>query len=284
MSDDQSKNIENWYSEKYEMAISLARKVEVLLTDVFLNEKIHYHAIFSRIKKLDSCVEKYSRKGYSSPNEITDLVGIRIISYVKLETEEILKRVKELFDVKETIDKSKELKKNEMGYQSIHVVCGFDSERLKLPEYQRFKSERFEIQIRTILQHAWAEIEHDRRFKFSGILPPEIDRGFTMLSGTLELADNEFDRIAKLTRVSTSKGSDLLKVIEIPRGTTRLKLQEIGSFLKRNPGKHNILVKIPSRAGGTSQMILPYKVDFTQAVQDKVQEIINSTVDDEIPF
>lgn len=52
------------------------------------------------------------------------------------------------------------------------------------------------MQIRTILKHAWAEIEHDRNYKYSGVLPDEIKRRFAILAGVLELADKEFDNIS----------------------------------------------------------------------------------------
>jgi len=71
------------------------------------------------------------------------------------------------------------------------------SDRLKLPEYKIFEEKLFEIQIRTILQHAWAEIEHDRNYKFSGKLPDGITRRFKLLAGSLEMSDREFNNIAK---------------------------------------------------------------------------------------
>ena len=55
---------------------------------------------------------------------------------------------------------------------------------------------RFEIQIRTLLQHAWAKISHDNNYKFSGVLPPGINRKFYMIAGALELIDSQFQGIA----------------------------------------------------------------------------------------
>jgi putative GTP pyrophosphokinase len=55
----------------------------------------------------------------------------------------------------------------------------------------------FEIQIRTILQHAWAEFEHDRNYKFKGILPDEIKRRLFIVAGNLELLDGTFESISK---------------------------------------------------------------------------------------
>lgn len=54
----------------------------------------------------------------------------------------------------------------------------------------------FEIQIRTILQHAWAEFEHDRNYKFKGVLPDNIKRRFSIVAGSLELVDWTFELIA----------------------------------------------------------------------------------------
>ena len=74
----------------------------------------------------------------------------------------------------------------------------------------RYHLAEFEIQIRTILQHAWAEIEHDRNYKFSGELPEDIQRRFKLVAGSLELADKEFDRLATdidLLNVLVEKGT-----------------------------------------------------------------------------
>ena len=58
------------------------------------------------------------------------------------------------------------------------------------------------MQIRTVLQHAWAEFEHDIRYK--GTVPPEhardFDRRFTLAAGLLELADQEFTTIRERLR------------------------------------------------------------------------------------
>lgn len=64
-------------------------------------------------------------------------------------------------------------------------------------EYKNLKNLFFEVQVRTILQHDWAEIEHDKNYKFSGKLPDEIARRFMLLAGSLEIADREFNNISK---------------------------------------------------------------------------------------
>lgn len=54
----------------------------------------------------------------------------------------------------------------------------------------------FEVQLRTVLQHAWAEFEHDIRYKASDVSDPRIDRAFALAAGLIELADQQFDQVA----------------------------------------------------------------------------------------
>ena len=89
------------------------------------------------------------------------------------------------------------MKDDQVGYRSVHYVACIKSNRTRLPEYQECKGIKFEIQIRTLLQHAWAEIEHDRNYKFSGELPSEIKRRFYLVAGSLELLDREFEQLSQ---------------------------------------------------------------------------------------
>ena len=71
----------------------------------------------------------------------------------------------------------------------------FRPEMLKLPEYCLFDKMKCEIQVRTILQHAWAEIEHDVVYKSLGEIPFRVRRRFACLAGLLEIADREFESL-----------------------------------------------------------------------------------------
>ena len=86
---------------------------------------------------------------------------------------------------------------NKFGYRSVHYVASFNDTRAKITEFKVFSGMEFEIQIRTILQHAWAEIEHDRGYKFQDVLPEysDIKNRFSVISGILKMADTEFDSI-----------------------------------------------------------------------------------------
>jgi putative GTP pyrophosphokinase len=94
-------------------------------------------------------------------------------------------------------DKTEELGVNKVGYRSLDCIATLGKGRLKLPENRLFSNTCFEIQIRTILQHAWAEFEHDRNYKFKGLLPKNLRRRLSLVAGNLESIDREFDNLSK---------------------------------------------------------------------------------------
>ncbi|MDO3680172.1 GTP pyrophosphokinase [Paenibacillus ehimensis] len=194
--------IMNWYVKQRPIYRNLAHKVESIIREVLDSAKVSYYTISSRAKEIESFISKASKDKYTDPvKEIKDLAGIRIITFVKSEVYECSDIIKPLFDIdsEHSMDKSKELGDDKVGYRSVHYVAKLTEERLKLPEYRIFQDMQFEIQIRTILEHAWADISHDRNYKFNGVLPPEndIQRRFSLAAATLELVDREFDSIAR---------------------------------------------------------------------------------------
>lgn len=209
-------DIINWYIENRPTYKKLALKVESLLVEVFEVEKISYHIITSRAKDIDSVKKKASKNKYDKPHEeIQDFAGIRIITYVEDEVEKVCNIIEKTFNIdkENSENKSDDLGIDKVGYKSVHYIASLDESRLELLEYKQYIKKCFEIQVRTILQHAWAEIEHDRNYKFTGKLPTNIGRRFKILAGVLEMADREFntianeiDLISKDTIKNTKKG------------------------------------------------------------------------------
>src|SRR5205085_10639701 len=102
------------------------------------------------------------------------------------------------FQIHERTDKSDILREEErFGYQSVHYVVSLKENRITLPEYRKYRDLVAEIQVRTILQHAWAEIEHDIQYKSVETIPAQIRRRFMSLAGMLEIADRKFQAIQK---------------------------------------------------------------------------------------
>lgn len=160
---------------------------------------IEYLSLQSRVKELDSAFEKAKSKKYDDPfNEITDFVALRVIVFLDRDVDAAATLLRRLFEIDSdnSIDKRQPEKVDSVGYRSLHLVCGLGASREHLEEYKAFSGVRFEIQIRTALQHAWAEIEHKRRYKGNAALPNDLQHRLMALSGTLELVDREFSAIA----------------------------------------------------------------------------------------
>ncbi len=176
-----------------------AHKIASTVSEILLARRLNFQTVTSRAKTVDSVRQKILHKAYDDPlAQMTDLAGVRVIGYVESDLQRIRQAIEASFevDVGRSLDKSSTLGTNQVGYRSIHLIVSLSAPRATLPEYERFRGLRCEIQIRTVLQHAWAEIEHDRNYKFRGSLPAEIQRRFNLLAGQLEAADREFDSIA----------------------------------------------------------------------------------------
>jgi hypothetical protein len=79
-----------------------------------------------------------------------------------------------------------------------------------LDDWKAFKGIRFEVQVTTVLGHAWAEFKHDRGYKYRGQLPPELERRLNLAAGLLEVADRELDWLAgEISRYATSVANEI---------------------------------------------------------------------------
>ena len=191
--------VTNWYEQNQSLYASLAKKVAEILKENIEEEKIQYQSINHREKSLESFAVKAKEEKYTNPvDQIKDMAGVRVITYLETDVSKIAEIVERLFDIDSanSLDQSRLLGSDRLGYRSVHYVAKFDKNRCKLPENKRYERLPFEIQIRSLLQHAWAEIEHDRNYKFSGKLPTELERRFYLVAGALEMADREFVAIA----------------------------------------------------------------------------------------
>jgi putative GTP pyrophosphokinase len=189
-----------WYAGHQSLYDEFAKKLAALIEDLLKEEGIAYHSVTGRAKTVASYRAKASLDKYDDPlSQIKDMAGIRIIAYVDSEAKAAAKYIQQHFTVipEHSDDASGRLGVDRVGYRSLHFVCTLGPDRRELPEFRRFRDIEFELQVRTILQHAWAEIEHDRNYKFAGVLPDELKRRFMVLAGALELADREFNSISE---------------------------------------------------------------------------------------
>jgi ppGpp synthetase/RelA/SpoT-type nucleotidyltranferase len=170
-----------------------------LIAELLRLERITVHSVNARVKERHKLQEKLTREGkaYTCIADVTDIVGARVITHFEDEVDKIGSLIEREFIVHpdRSVDKRKLLDPDRFGYLSLHYICSLSDDRLKLAENRRFRGLVCEIQIRSILQHAWAEIEHDLGYKSGYGVPAPIRRRFSRLAGLLEVADQEFAAI-----------------------------------------------------------------------------------------
>lgn len=192
-----SKILEEYDSSK-NILDTLDRTVLALVRTLLNQRGVRVHQVQNRIKDRSSLEKKISRKGnkYKDLNEITDIVGIRIITYFDDEVDQIASMIEEEFDIdkKNSIDK-RQVDNDKFGYRSLHYVASLKKDRIRLPEYASCGERKVEFQIRTILQHSWAEIEHDLGYKGEFEIPSTAKRTFYRVAALLEQADIEFVKL-----------------------------------------------------------------------------------------
>ena len=170
-----------WFEES-------SRKVYQLLKETMDKAGLLTAALEYRVKAEDSLAGKLELKGgkYHSLKDITDIIGLRVITFYIDDVDKVASAVERVFEVdwENSVDKRKALEIDSFGYLSLHYVC-----RIPDSEY------KMEIQMRTVLQHAWANMNHDTGYKSGVEVPPRYLRNLSRLAGMLELVDDEFSRI-----------------------------------------------------------------------------------------
>nr|WP_315449218.1 hypothetical protein [uncultured Pseudomonas sp.] len=195
-----NQDLSSWLADTLPKYQALTSLVSSIMASLMQGDKIEYLAISSRVKDHESALEKVRRKGYTSPrDQLTDLGGIRIIVFFESDLVRVSKLIERSFaiDEKNSSDKERQMSVDQTGYRSVHFVCDMGEPRFVLPEYKNLKGLKFEFQVRTVLQHAWAELAHDRNYKFAGKLPEDAERKLYLYAGMLELADKGLDELSR---------------------------------------------------------------------------------------
>lgn len=177
-----------------QFSLECEQLIEKLLEAADFSSKCH--SVTHRSKDQESLEKKLAQedKHYEHLSEVTDLAGVRIITYFADDVDVVATVIEEEFDVdwENSIDKRAMLDPDRFGYLSLHYVCQHKANRAQLPENAKYGGLKLEIQIRSVLQHAWAEIEHDLGYKNPEAIPALVKRRTFSLAGLLEVGDNEF--------------------------------------------------------------------------------------------
>lgn len=192
------------YRERRPSLVICTEKLRDLVSDLLSQKGIGAFQLEARTKSVESFIEKLERKSgqYADPlSEMTDLVGLRVVTYYQEDVSEVCKLIESEFtcDKDNSIDKTGALAANEFGYNGVHYIASLTATRKQLPEWTQCAAIWCELQVRTALQHAWAAIEHKLNYKAGFTTTPELKRGLYRLSALLELADEEFARLRTIS-------------------------------------------------------------------------------------
>lgn len=180
-------------SNKYEkLGLNISQALELLLKE----NDISYLSINYRVKESTSFIGKIERKNYQNPlDEIEDICGVRVICYYQSDVEKIKEIIKAEFDIIENKNKVETLEFNQFGYRSMHFILKIKQQWLNTPNYRGLENLKTELQIRTVLMHAWAEIEHKLAYKSESQIPKNFRRKLSRISAKLEESDEQFEEI-----------------------------------------------------------------------------------------
>ncbi len=177
---------------QYRDCLPIFKKMAEVIPDrlktFFAEAGIIVAALEHRVKSEASLAGKLKIKGgkYRDIFDITDIVGLRVITFYVDDIGKVASVLERLFDIdwENSIDKRKAHEIDSFGYLSLHYICS-------MPDFPY----RFEIQMRTVLQHAWANMNHDTGYKSGVEVPREYLRNLSRLAGMLELVDEQFSSI-----------------------------------------------------------------------------------------
>lgn len=227
------------YREKLPVFRKLKEVVLKQLRDRLSGNNIGLSGVEGRVKTEKSLTGKLELKGhkYRTLDDITDIVGVRVITYFSDEVDIISALADQMFEVdwENSVDKRKMLEIDRFGYMSLHYICRIPKALYHDPELPELNQIRFELQMRSALQHMWANLYHDMGYKSDVEIPLEYQRNMSRLAGMLELADEQFSHIRKEINAYRRNVQSLVasgNFDEVP-----LNGDTFRSFLKLNPFK-----------------------------------------------
>jgi predicted RNase H-like nuclease len=213
------------YAARQPLVHETTERYVALVTTLLDDAGINYLSVTGRAKSVASFAAKADRlldgrPVYADPlTEITDQVGVRVITYIHSDVSAVADLMSDQLTVLDDRDMGQETaREGRFGYASRHLLVS----------HPTLGEQPAQIQVRTVLQHAWAEFEHAIRYK--GTIPeehvPDLDRRFTLAAGLLELADREFSLIRDRLQATVPEQHPEADVSD-----PRISAQDLANFL-----------------------------------------------------
>jgi ppGpp synthetase/RelA/SpoT-type nucleotidyltranferase len=171
---------------------TFAQAMQSLVMRLCAAEGIEAYTVTARAKEVASLTDKIRRRRYTDIAQVIDKCGIRIVVRYRSEVDAVCELLGRELEVLETV-RHGAMSPEAFGYASSHVVLCLDERRRPLAEWREFADLVAEVQVRTILQHAWASISHSLDYKSGDEVPQEVRRRLYRVAALLEASDETFE-------------------------------------------------------------------------------------------
>jgi ppGpp synthetase/RelA/SpoT-type nucleotidyltranferase len=259
----------DWVAEQVARFARLRPRYERLaavLREVLAHASARYAPLAivqTRAKAIGSFAEKVQRKaakyqaGFDAISQITDLCGGRMITTSRSEVEHVCRFIEANFEVdrENSVDTSQRLRPTEFGYRSVHYIISlrrgvFPSREIpvEIPEelYPGPAAPmKAEIQVRTMLEHAWSDLSHDLSYKSAFEIPMVWQREIARIAALLEDVDGAFERVREGLRCYAASYGGYLSPAELAR-----EIWSLRTVLEYDPGN----VEVAHRLGNLAMV------------------------------
>jgi ppGpp synthetase/RelA/SpoT-type nucleotidyltranferase len=192
---DECKDLLAWYQTEFAQFDAAAKAAGVALAERLRDASIEVHLVHARAKSIESLAMKLRKKNYADPRgHTTDLIGIRVITLFQSDVDTVVELLPHYLERNDehSSDKRDDLGASQFGYRSVHFVGPLSTlQGVILPD--AVLGFQAEIQVRSVLEHAWAEMEHELVYKRRTNYSDDTQRNIAAVAGTLELMDVLFE-------------------------------------------------------------------------------------------
>lgn len=224
------------YESEYSIRTRFEQDIVRIIKNIITSAGYPILLMDTRTKEVDNFIAKANRPGkngakfkYKNPlSEITDITGVRIIVQFKDVAREIadILRNNLVVDEKNSRDSILESHPTHFSYPAIHIVASLSDKLVSENHCEFIKDWKFEIQIRTVLEHAWAELS--RQYFYNNSALNASQRELACLAAEIERIDSDFIKLRNCVRPIT-KQNDLTH-----NNTPKILTSEIINFISNS--------------------------------------------------
>jgi ppGpp synthetase/RelA/SpoT-type nucleotidyltranferase len=199
---------ERWLSERSIYEKLLQRVITTLKQQLRTNGMSA--PVTGRTKDTPNLLKKLLKKGYGY-ERVTDKAAARVVVQFRNETEGVLRLVENSFDILRKEDKAEALGHNKVGYSGVHYDVRLKTSTLGVDDTS-LSELQCEIQVHTLCQNLWADMDHELGYKPSQPIPDDLRRQIYLLNALLEVADRNFTSISR--EIAKLPGADAMRLLK----------------------------------------------------------------------